>query len=97
MAESTITPMARAMPPSDMMLAFIPSRFIRMMLANTPVGSTKMATSELRKWSRKTIIIRATTVISSSSFHFSVSTARSIRAERSYSALMSTPGGSPER
>ena len=96
-AESTITPMASAIPPKLMMFALMPKMFIRITADSTPAGSTKIATRELRKWSRNRVMIRATTVISSSSFCLSVATARSISAERSYSVWTSTPGGNPCR
>ncbi len=80
---STMTPMEIAMPPSDMMLALIPTRFMIVRVARTPVGRTKAATSALRACSRKRMQTTATTRTSSVSVWRRVSTARSMRSERS--------------
>ena len=82
-AASTITPMARAMPPRLMMLALMPASYMMPREISTPRGRVTMATRELRKWSRKRTQTRATTTISSMSLWVRFSTARSIRLERS--------------
>ena len=82
-AASTITPMARAMPPRLMMLALMPASYMMPREISTPRGRVTMATRELRKWSRKMTQTRATTIISSMSLWVRFSTARLIRLERS--------------
>ncbi|EWS62753.1 hypothetical protein Y695_04016 [Hydrogenophaga sp. T4] len=48
-AASTMAPMAMAMPPSDMMLAFTPCCCITMKAARMPSGNETMATRALRR------------------------------------------------
>ena len=92
---STMTPMAMAIPPSDMMLALMPSSFMMRSEARMPTGTVTRATKALRTWRRKTITMRATTSSSSQICVVSVPTARLMRAERSYSVTTSTPSGRP--
>ena len=82
-AASTMAPMAIAMPPSDMMLALRPCRYMTMMAISTASGRVSTATSAERRCSRKRAQTRATTAISSSSFSCSVSIERSINDVRS--------------
>ncbi len=83
MAASTIAPMAIAMPPSDMMLALTPCQCITTKAARTPIGKATTATSADRKWNRKIAQTSATTRNSSISLERRLSTARSIKSERS--------------
>ena len=69
-AASTIAPIAIAMPPSDMMLAFTPWRRITTNAASTPSGSDTTATSDERRCSRNARQTRATTANSSTSLPF---------------------------
>ena len=78
-----MAPTAMMMPPSDMMLEEMPNAWIRMNASITAIGRTRMATSELRMCSRKTMMTSATTMPSSMSACFSVSIPRPIRSERS--------------
>ena len=94
MDESTITPMAIAMPPRLITFALMPTRCMMRMLDNTPVGTTNTATSSLRACRRNRMHTSATTVISSSSVSLSVAIDRSMRSLRSYPASMPTPAGS---
>ena len=81
---STMTPMAMAIPPRLMMLAFKPTKYMAENDSSTPTGSVSTATSALRRCSRNTRQMITTTAISSSSFQQrSVLTARSMRADRS--------------
>ena len=80
---STITPMAMAIPPRLMMFALMPSLYMAVKLIKIPTGSVKIETKALRKWRRKTMHTRATTIISSVSFRFRVSIAFVISVERS--------------
>ena len=81
-AASTMAPMAIAMPPSDMILAFSP--WIRMTrnAKIIPTGNEMTITMEDRKWNRKRMHTSTTTRNSWMSFVLSVSTDRSINAER---------------
>ena len=83
MTASTIAPMAIAMPPRLMMFAPIPWRYMMMNDISTAMGSVTIATSALRKWTRKAIATSATATDSSRSFSRSVATARSMSPERS--------------
>jgi phosphoribosylaminoimidazolecarboxamide formyltransferase/IMP cyclohydrolase len=51
---SIMAPIAMAMPPSDMMLALIPSQRVAASATRMPRGSVAMATNALRAWKRKT-------------------------------------------
>ena len=82
-AASTIAPMAMAMPPSDMMLALMPCRYITTRAISTASGRVSTATSADRTCSRKTAQTSATIAISSSSFCCRVSIERSINDVRS--------------
>ena len=95
MAASIMAPMAMAMPPRLIRLEFMPSRCMAMKAIRMPTGSIRMATSALRRWSRKTKQTSATMSDSSASVRFSVSMARWISSDRSYTASMLTPGGNP--
>ena len=83
MAASIMAPIAIAMPPRLMMLAPRPSSFMAPNAIRMPTGSITIATSALRKCSRKTMQTSATTTLSSSSVCLSVSIAALIRLERS--------------
>ena len=61
MAPSTMAPMAMAMPPSDMMLAFIPCRCMTIKAARMAMGKVMTTTSDERRWNRKTKITMTTT------------------------------------
>ncbi len=80
---STSTPMAMAIPPSDMMLEVTPRSFMVMKEMRTAIGRVRTITRALWKWSRKTRMTRDTTIDSSVSARFRVWMARSIRSERS--------------
>ncbi len=82
-AASIIAPIAIAIPPSDMMLAFIPSTRIASSAMPIPIGSVRIATNALCACSRKMMVTSATMTDSSTSFSRSVWIARSIRPERS--------------
>ena len=82
-AASTMAPMAMAMPPKDMMLAFSPCWCMTMKETKMPNGRLRMATKALRTWSRNNTHTRATMAISSSSLRCRCCTARSIKPERS--------------
>ena len=82
-AASTIAPIAIAIPPRLMMLEFMPRARIAMNAISTPTGSIRIATSALRRWSRKTTQTAATISDSSASVPLSVSIARWISSERS--------------
>ena len=82
-AASTIAPIAIAMPPNDMMLAFTPWWRITMKAVRTPIGNDTMATNDERRWYRKAKHTSATTMNSSSSLPVRFSTERLIKAERS--------------
>ena len=75
--------MEMAIPPKDMMLALIPSRFITRSDATTLEGTTKTATSSLRRWIRNRMQTSPTTMISSRSVLRSVWTDRLMSSERS--------------
>ena len=94
-AASIIAPMAIAMPPRLMMFEFIPRRRIAMKAIRMPTGSIRIATSALLTCSRNTMHTRATMTLSSRSVRLSVSMARWISSDRSYTATTSTPSGSP--
>ena len=82
-AASTMAPIAIAMPPSDMMFALMPCRYITMTASSTARGRVSTVTSADRTCSRKTAQTSATIAISSSSFRRSVSIERSISTVRS--------------
>ena len=94
-AASIIAPMAMAMPPSDMISAPTPTHRMAMNAIKMPIGSVRMATSADRACNRKSTHTSATIRLSSSSLPRSVSIARSIKSERSYTVRTTTPGGSP--
>ena len=94
-APSIMAPMAIAMPPSDMMLAFSPCQCMTVKAARIPTGRLTMATSEERTWNRKAMHTRPTTRNSSNSLRHKLSTARPMSAERSYTVKISTPSGRP--
>ena len=94
-AASIIAPMAMAMPPRLMMFELMPSQRMQMKAISTPTGSMMMATSALLTCSRNTTQTAATISDSSSSVVVSVRIARWIRSERSYTASIDTPSGSP--
>ncbi len=94
MAASIMAPMAMAMPPSDMMLAPIPSQRMARNAIRMPMGSVTSATSALLAWRRKTRVTSATISDSSISFSRSVRMARPISPERSYPSTKTTPAGS---
>ena len=83
MAASTIAPMAMAMPPRLMMLAFTPMARMTMKEMKIPNGRVTIATSDDRKWRRKMIVTSATMSDSSRSLVRRFSIARSMRLERS--------------
>ena len=60
-----------------------------------PIGKLITATIDERKWNKKAAQIRATTISSSVSLPHRLSTALSIKAERSYTVTISTPSGNP--
>ena len=95
MAASIIAPMAIAMPPRLIRLALMPIQCIAKNAISTPTGSIRMATSALRACIRNTTHTSATITASSASVRFSVSMARLIRSERSYTVSIFTPSGSP--
>ncbi len=80
---STIAPIATTMPPSDMMFAVSPWKYMGMNASRTAKGSVRMGMSALRTWSRKRKMTTLTTIISSRSVPSSVSMAASISSERS--------------
>ncbi|CAI8168918.1 MAG: Uncharacterised protein [Pseudidiomarina mangrovi] len=82
-AASTNAPIAIAMPPKLIILALIPSQRITAKLINTASGRVITATKVERKCSKNNKVISPTKAISSSNFCRRLSTARSIKAERS--------------
>ena len=83
MAESTIAPMAMAMPPSDMMFEVRPSQYIGRNDRRMAMGSVRIATSAERMCQRNTRQTSATTMLSSMSF------SRNVEMERLMSWLRS--------
>ena len=77
---STVAPIAMAMPPRLMIVDGMSSSTIGMNDSATLIGSDRIGSSELRKWSRNSMITRLTTIASSISACFSVSIERSISA-----------------
>ena len=75
--------MAIAMPPSDMMLAPTPWKYMTMKAISTASGRVITATSAERRCSRKTTHTSATMAISSTSFSRRVATEFSISTVRS--------------
>src|SRR5215475_10060464 len=67
-AESTIAPIAMAIPPNDMMLEVTFSHHIGMNERMIAIGSVMIATSDERTCQRKTMQTSATTTLSSISF-----------------------------
>ena len=65
MEESTRTPIASAIPPSDMMFEVMCRKYMGMKEAITAMGSAKMGTRAERKWRRKMTMMTLTTMISS--------------------------------
>ena len=94
-APSIIAPIAIAIPPSDIMSALTPRMRIAMNASRIPTGSVRIATSAERAWKRKARHTRATIKLSSSSFPLRLAIARSMSVLRSYTGVMTTPGGSP--
>ena len=82
-AESTIAPMAMAIPPNDMMLEVTCIHHIGMNDRMIAMGSVMIATSDERTCQRKTTQTSATTMLSSISFSRNVAIARLIRSLRS--------------
>jgi len=82
-AASTIAPIAMAIPPKDMMLAFTPCTRMTSKAASTPRGKVTIATSADRTCHRNNPQMIATTTNSSISLPVKFSTARSINCERS--------------
>ena len=82
-APSIIAPMAIAIPPSDIILAFRPCRCITIKAVKIPTGKLTMATRDERIWNRNTMQTSATTANSSSSLCHKLLTALSIKPERS--------------
>ena len=82
-AASTMAPIAIAIPPRLMMLAFTPIQRMTMNERRMPSGSVTIATSADRKCSRNSSATAATMSDSSTSFSRSVSMARWIRSLRS--------------
>ena len=73
--ESTITPTARIIPPSDIMLLEIPNVYIRINEMRTEIGSSIRIRIILLKWSRNIATIIATTIDASSNAFSRVPTA----------------------
>ena len=94
-AASIMAPMAIAMPPRLMMLELMPSRRMAMKAIKMPTGSIKMATNALRTCIRNTTQTTATISDSSISVRLSVSMARLMSSERSYTVCTVTPSGRP--
>src|SRR5205814_8019109 len=90
-AESTMAPMAMAMPPNDMMLLVTCIHHIGMNERIMAMGSVMMATNAERMCQRKTRQTSATTMLSSINFSRKVAMARLIRSLRSYTGTMRTP------
>ncbi len=82
-AASIMAPIAMAIPPSDMMLAFMPSQRITASAASMPRGRVAMATRALRAWRRNTTHTSATIIDSSISVRHSVRIERWMRSDRS--------------
>jgi len=70
--ESTITPIASTIPPSDMILDVIPKTYIRMKLRRMDNGSSMRIRTMERKCSRNTVTTRATMMLASISARFNV-------------------------
>src|SRR5438552_1279710 len=83
-AESTIAPMAMAIPPNDMMLEVTFIHHIGINDRMMAIGSVMIATNDERTCQRKTTQTSATTMLSSISFSRSVAIARLIKSLRSY-------------
>ena len=83
MPASTSTPMAMAMPESDMMFDVMPNWFIRMNETRIESGSGSVTMRMLRKWNRKRMMTIVTSTASSVSACLSVSSVRSISSLRS--------------
>ena len=94
-APSVIAPIAIAIPPSDMILAFIPCQYITTKAVKIPIGRVIMATIDERIWNKNTTHTKATTINSSINFELKLSSAWVIRFERSYTGMISTPSGRP--
>ena len=77
------------------MFEFMPSACIAMKAIRTPTGSIRIATSALLTCIRNSTQTSATMRLSSIRVRLSVSMARWISSERSYTASMRTPAGSP--
>ena len=80
---STSTPMAMAMPESDMMFEEMPNRSISTNETRMLSGSGMVTMRMLRKWNRKTMCANVTSTISSISACFRVSIVRAMRSLRS--------------
>ena len=90
-AASTVAPIAMAMPPRLMIVDGMSSSTIGMNDSATLIGSDRIGSSELRKWSRNSMITRLTTIASSMSACLSVSIdaldeARAVVGERQLDA-----------
>jgi hypothetical protein len=83
MDESTIEPMAMAMPPSDMMFAVTPKPSIGMNETMTATVIVTTGTAALVRCHRKMTMTRLTTISSSTSESDTVSIAPSINSPRS--------------
>ena len=97
MPASTIVPIATAIPPSDIMFRLRPCRCMTMKAIRMPTGSVMMATSPLRKWTRKRMQTSATITNCWINASCKLSTERSISVERSYATSITTPSGRPPR
>jgi len=82
-AASTSTPMAMAMPVSDMMLLVMPVSFISRKETRIETGNGRVTIRMLRKCQRNRMWARVTSTTSSSSACLSVSIVRSISVLRS--------------
>ena len=91
MDASTITPMAMAMPPSDMMFDVMSNIFMQMNAMSTATGISMMTRMTLRMCNRKMSTMMLTTTASSISAPLSVSTDATMMSLRSYAGFISTP------
>ena len=83
MAASTRTPMAMAIPASDMMFEVMPRYRMNRNAVRTASGMGMVTIRTERRWSRNRMLTRVTTAASSSRERLRVSAARRINAERS--------------
>ena len=82
-AASTSTPIAMAMPESDMMFELMPNCCIRMKEIRIETGNGNVTMRMLRKCQRKMMCASVTRMISSQSACLRVSRVRSMRSLRS--------------